>query len=286
MSAPSAAVAVAVAAVRWAAASARSSCSSVRCSSASTSARSSTARAAGAGAARSRRTRSASAPPSRRTPSASAVSCATVDVARHLLGRGAARGRRPVRPARGRELRGPGGHGVRRRDQRHRAVLLPARPDDLPRPRLLRRAAEPVRRVRRAARRDLRARARVRAPHRADHRRHGVRRPQRQRAGVRLGAGRAAWRTASPGCGSGTRRRWSTPTPASPTSSRPTEQELDDALSAASAVGDDRIQEAVDRQVDPHTWTHGSSEQRQRWFLQGYQNGSFQGCDALNAPQL
>ena len=65
-----------------------------------------------------------------------------------------------------------------------------------------------------------------------------------------------------------------------------TREQLADALSAASAVGDDRIQEAATGTISPEAWTHGSSEQRQRWFIRGYENGSFQDCDALNAPQL
>lgn len=65
-----------------------------------------------------------------------------------------------------------------------------------------------------------------------------------------------------------------------------TEQELNDALSAASAVGDDRIQEAATGQVNPEGWTHGSSEQRQRWFTIGYNGGTLQDCNALSASTL
>lgn len=53
---------------------------------------------------------------------------------------------------------------------------------------------------------------------------------------------------------------------------KPTEAELTDALNAASAVGDDHIQEQSGM-VNPESWTHGSSEQRQFWFANGYQNG-------------
>ncbi|HWS50515.1 MAG TPA: neutral zinc metallopeptidase [Microbacterium sp.] len=53
---------------------------------------------------------------------------------------------------------------------------------------------------------------------------------------------------------------------------KPTEQQITDALDAASAVGDDHIQEQSGF-VNPETWTHGSSEQRAGWFAEGYQNG-------------
>lgn len=53
-----------------------------------------------------------------------------------------------------------------------------------------------------------------------------------------------------------------------------TKEQINDALSAAAAVGDDRIQEATQGQVQPHTFTHGTSEQRQRWFTTGYSDGA------------
>ncbi|WP_182065329.1 neutral zinc metallopeptidase [Curtobacterium sp. ME12] len=62
-----------------------------------------------------------------------------------------------------------------------------------------------------------------------------------------------------------------------------TRSQITDALSAASAVGDDSIQERATGRVDPDSFTHGSSEQRQRWFLQGYQQGATS-CDTLSIP--
>ncbi|PJJ71820.1 hypothetical protein CLV46_1373 [Diaminobutyricimonas aerilata] len=63
----------------------------------------------------------------------------------------------------------------------------------------------------------------------------------------------------------------------------PTPAEIADALSAASAVGDDRIQEATTGQVQPETWTHGSSEMRQRWFTIGREQGRT-ACDTFSVP--
>lgn len=62
-----------------------------------------------------------------------------------------------------------------------------------------------------------------------------------------------------------------------------TRTQITDALSAASAVGDDSIQERATGRVDPDSFTHGSSEQRQRWFLRGYQQGATS-CDTLSIP--
>lgn len=66
----------------------------------------------------------------------------------------------------------------------------------------------------------------------------------------------------------------------------PTDAELADALSAAEAVGDDHIQEQSGGGVNPHTWTHGSSEQRQRWFTVGYNEGDMAACDTFAATDL
>lgn len=63
-----------------------------------------------------------------------------------------------------------------------------------------------------------------------------------------------------------------------------TRQQVIDALDAAAAVGDDRIQQSVNQQINPESWTHGSAEQRQKWFLIGMDGGNLQACDTFAVP--
>jgi uncharacterized protein len=57
--------------------------------------------------------------------------------------------------------------------------------------------------------------------------------------------------------------------------------EINEALDAASAVGDDRIQQNIEGRINPETWTHGSSADRVRWFNTGFNSGKLEACDTF-----
>jgi len=62
--------------------------------------------------------------------------------------------------------------------------------------------------------------------------------------------------------------------------------DIEEALGAASAVGDDRLQRQAQGRVVPDSFTHGTSEQRVRWFRKGLETGDFKQGDTFNAPSL
>lgn len=62
--------------------------------------------------------------------------------------------------------------------------------------------------------------------------------------------------------------------------------DLEEALNAARQIGDDTLQRNAGRVPQPHTFTHGTSEQRQRWFATGYESGDPNDCDTFNARRL
>jgi len=65
-----------------------------------------------------------------------------------------------------------------------------------------------------------------------------------------------------------------------------TDADIRDAINAAQAVGDDRIQEQATGTINQDTWTHGSADQRAKWFQTGFKQGTTQACDtfAVSAP--
>lgn len=65
-----------------------------------------------------------------------------------------------------------------------------------------------------------------------------------------------------------------------------TEEDVSEGLDAAQAVGDDRIQTKTQGQANPESFTHGTAEQRQRWFTTGLQSGDLTRCDTWNAQNL
>lgn len=64
------------------------------------------------------------------------------------------------------------------------------------------------------------------------------------------------------------------------------EGDVEEGLNAAAQIGDDRMQRRAGGWVSPESFTHGSSEQRVRWFKTGMQTGRLDACDTFNAPRL
>jgi predicted metalloprotease len=62
--------------------------------------------------------------------------------------------------------------------------------------------------------------------------------------------------------------------------------DIESAMNAAAAVGDDRLQRMASGHVSPETFTHGTSEQRERWFKAGYEHGDVESCDTFSASGL
>lgn len=62
--------------------------------------------------------------------------------------------------------------------------------------------------------------------------------------------------------------------------------DLEEALTAATAIGDDRLQKQSGHEVNPETFTHGTSAQRVRWFRRGFDTGRFDACDTFSASEL
>jgi uncharacterized protein len=62
--------------------------------------------------------------------------------------------------------------------------------------------------------------------------------------------------------------------------------DIDQALRAAAAIGDDRLQQQSGGRVVPDSFTHGSSEQRKRWFSRGFETGSVKACDTFSSRTL
>ena len=59
--------------------------------------------------------------------------------------------------------------------------------------------------------------------------------------------------------------------------------DIDEGLQAAAAIGDDRLQANAGRQVQPESFTHGSSAQRVEWFRRGFATGDVARCDTFGA---
>jgi predicted metalloprotease len=64
------------------------------------------------------------------------------------------------------------------------------------------------------------------------------------------------------------------------------EGDIEEGLRAAAAIGDDRLQGQTQGRVAPESFTHGTSEQRSRWFKRGFDTGEPRRCDTLSASAL
>ena len=62
--------------------------------------------------------------------------------------------------------------------------------------------------------------------------------------------------------------------------------DVSEAMNAAKRIGDDALQAGAGRVPQPHTFTHGTSEQRQRWFARGFETGDVQACDTFGTDRL
>jgi predicted metalloprotease len=62
--------------------------------------------------------------------------------------------------------------------------------------------------------------------------------------------------------------------------------DIEEALNAATAIGDDRLQRSAQGFVVPDSFTHGSSEQRSRWFRTGWQSGKLAACNTFESGSI
>ncbi len=61
--------------------------------------------------------------------------------------------------------------------------------------------------------------------------------------------------------------------------------DLEEGITAAEAVGDDRIQEQAQGRIDPESFTHGTSEQRRKWFRRGFDSGELSACETFTVDE-